>query len=358
MTDQWQNCVITPEQSIMDAVKVIEATGLRVALVVGGDGTLKGVVTDGDVRRAILRGSAFDEPVTGIMNHHPVVLPVGSGAEEIIKTMRQHGIREIPIVDDGSRLQNLVTLDEVVSPTHRDNIVVIMAGGEGLRLRPRTESLPKPMLKVGDKPLLETNINRLVSQGFTKIYIALNYLGETIINHFDNGEKWHAEINYLHEEEFLGTAGALSLLPARPDTDIIVMNGDILTDLEFGRLLDFHAQHDSDATMCVREHETISPYGVVDIDDHKFLRVREKPSSRYFINAGVYVVAPEALNFVPEGTFFNMTDLFQALSENEKNTVVFPLTEYWSDIGREKEYQKANSEYDTVFLSAHENGAE
>lgn len=345
----WQEAAITPDHSVLEAVRTIDRTGLRVALVLGEAGELLGVVTDGDVRRAILRGAPLEDSVREVMNTHPITVRSGAGRDEIIRVMRHHVIREVPVLDDAGRVVALETLDEITAPTQRDNMVVIMAGGEGRRLRPLTDNTPKPMLKVGGKPLLETIVSRFVAQGFPNLFITINYLGDRIVDHFGDGSRWDANIRYVREEKFLGTAGALSLLPSAPENALVVMNGDVLTDLEFHRLIDFHTQNGAAATMCVREHESVIPYGVVEIDDHEFVQIREKPTSRYFINAGAYVISPEVLPLIPRNTRFDMTDLFGVLRDRRMKTVVFPLTEYWSDIGREVDFLQANSDYETIF---------
>jgi NDP-sugar pyrophosphorylase family protein len=227
----------------------------------------------------------------------------------------------------------------------RDNWVVLMAGGLGSRLRPLTDECPKPMLRVGNKPLLETIIETFIEQGFRRFFISVNYMADTIKEYFGDGSRWGAEIQYLEETSRLGTAGALSLLPEKPQAPLLVMNGDLLTKINFRQLLDFHREHHAQGTMCVREYEFQVPYGVVKMDHHRITGFEEKPIQRYFVNAGIYVLEPQALQHIPHGVFFDMPSLFQTLMADRQEAVVFPIREYWLDIGHMADYDRANGEF-------------
>ncbi len=346
----WTKTLIRPEQSIRDAIQTINDSAIQIALVVGEHMRLLGTVTDGDVRRGILRGLSLDHPVSEVMNSHPVFVREGMPQDAILALMKKKKLRHIPIVDDKLRLVDLRIFEELMFPPEKDNWVVIMAGGMGTRLRPLTEKVPKPMLEVGGKPLLETIIFNVSQQGFRRFFLAVNYRAEMIKDYFGDGSRFGVEIRYLEEEQPLGTAGALSLLPENPEHPLIVMNGDLLTKINYNHLLQFHHDHEAVATMCVRGYEYQVPYGVVKFDQYRFLAMEEKPVQRFFINAGIYVLAPTVLESIPARSFFDMTDLFQRISLEGRRAIVFPIQEYWLDIGRLEDYARANEEYGEMFL--------
>jgi len=306
-------------------------------------------VTDGDIRRGILKGLAFSEPVRQIMNPRPTVMAGDSGREMALAMMKRKGLHHLPLVDGEGVVIGLDTLDEMIQSRVKDNWVVLMAGGLGSRLRPLTQDCPKPMLKVGNKPLLETIIENFVEHGFRRFYISVNYMAEVVKSYFGDGSRFGIEIRYLHESKRLGTAGALSLLPEAPGEPLFVMNGDLLTKVNFGQLLDFHLTHGALATMCVREYDHQVPYGVVKIDNHRITGIEEKPVQRFFVNAGIYVLAPEALRFIPAQEALDMPALFQQMIVQGRETVVFPVREYWLDVGHLADYERANGEYQSVF---------
>ena len=316
---------------------------------VDGDGRLLGTVTDGDVRRAILRGVALDDAVAQVMNHNPTTARQEDDRETLLRLMRQRKLHQIPLLDATWRVVGLQVLDHLLQPTRRENPVVLMAGGLGSRLSPLTDDTPKPLLHVGSKPILETILEAFVHHGFGTFFLSVNYLAEQVEAHFGDGSRWGVQIEYLRERERLGTAGALSLLPQRPTAPLFVMNGDLLTRLNFGTLLDFHTEHAAAATMCVREYEMQVPYGVIETRSHRILDIREKPTERYLVNAGVYVLQPETLDLIPEDAFFDMPDLFKRLIERDRETAVFPIREYWMDIGQVADFKRANGDYDEVF---------
>ena len=345
----WKQALIGPGSSVRQAVETIDAAGLQIAIVADGGGRLLGTVTDGDVRRAILRGVALDDAVTKVMNENPTTAREDDDRETLLRLMRQRKLHQIPLLDATWRVVGLQVLDRLLEPTRRDNPVVLMAGGLGSRLSPLTDDTPKPLLHVGSKPILETILEAFVQHGFGTFYLSVNYLAEQVEEYFGNGSQWGVKIDYLREHERLGTAGALSLLPERPDEPLFVMNGDLLTRLNFAHLLDFHAEHAAAATMCVREYEMQVPYGVIETQSHRILDIREKPTERYLVNAGVYVLQPETLDLIPQGTFFDMPDLFKQLIARDQETAVFPIREYWMDIGQMDDFHQANSQFDEVF---------
>lgn len=347
--ERWKQTLLRPSATIREALERIDAVGIQVALVVDEDGRLLGTVTDGDVRRAILRGTSMEDPVGRVMNENPTTARTQDDRETLLALMRQRRLHQIPVLDARWRVVGLEVLDDLLSPEPKTNPVVLMAGGLGTRLRPMTDDCPKPLLCVGSKPILETIIEAFIEHGFGHFYVSVNYKAEMIEAHFGDGNRWGIEIEYLREEERLGTAGALSLLPGSPREPVFVMNGDLITRLNFGHLLDFHTTHDSMATMCVREYEMQVPYGVIRTQSHRIIDIHEKPTERYLVNAGVYILQPEALSLIPRSRFFDMPDLFKALMDQGQETAVFPIREYWMDIGQPADFHKANGHFDEIF---------
>jgi NDP-sugar pyrophosphorylase family protein len=264
--------------------------------------------------------------------------------------MRTSLLRHIPVVDENRRVIGLRTIEEFVTPTQQPNWVVVMAGGQGTRLRPLTGDCPKPMLPLGDRPLLEHTIENLKGMGFERFFIAVNYMADVIISHFKDGSKFGVDIRYLHEETALGTAGALSLLPERPDAPFIVMNGDIVTKLHFPSMLDFHNEHGAAGTIGVREYETQVPYGVIEIDRMTISSIREKPTQRHIISGGVYVLSPQALDAVPRNIRYDMPQLFQDMQKFQMQTIPFFIREYWIDIGRIDDLTRAQTDFRQIFI--------
>jgi dTDP-glucose pyrophosphorylase len=345
----WKSTILGPGATLRDAIRTIDASAMQIALVVDENNRLLGTVTDGDIRRGILRGVALELPVSEVMNPSPIVARADEPREQVLANMQARQVHRIPIVDDMGRPVGIEFLEELVQPHEKDNWVVLMAGGLGRRLQPLTDDCPKPMLKVGNKPLLETIIESFAEYGFHRFYISVNYMADTIKGYFGDGSRWGVQIRYLEESERLGTAGALSLLPEMPSVPLLVMNGDVLTKVNFSQLLDFHGSHGSKATMCVREYDYQVPYGVVRMDNHRITGIDEKPVQRFFVNAGIYVLEPSVLGAIPPKGYFDMTSLFEKLISAGSEAVVFPIREYWLDIGQLSDFDRANGEFMQVF---------
>ena len=345
----WQDVIISPSMPIINALQIIEKSSLQIALVVDDNRTLLGTITDGDVRRAILRNVSLGNCAEEIMQKSPVTLRTHASNEEILNLMKKYEIRQIPILDDDNRVVDLKVLMHMVKPEESEFSVVIMAGGLGTRLRPLTDECPKPLLKIGNKPLLETIIENLRDSGFRKFYITVNYKAEMISNYFADGRQWDISITYIKEKKPLGTAGALSLLPEKPIKPVLVMNGDLLTKVNFNQLLVFHHETKAAATMCVRQYDFEVPYGVVKADKHQFMKLDEKPMQRFFVNAGIYVLSPEIFEFFPYNEYLDMTTLFNLLIQQNREAVIFPIHEYWMDIGKISDYKIANGDYEKHF---------
>lgn len=347
MSPLLADLIVPPDATVLDAIRRIDA-GCQIALVVDEAGRLAGTVTDGDVRRGILRGLPLSAPVSAVMTASPRTAPAGTPDAEVLRVMRTLEIHQIPLVDAEGRLTGIRTLDTLLQ-RHQPNLVVLMAGGLGLRLRPLTDALPKPMLPIGGRPILETILESFINQGFKRFCISVNYHGHIIRDHFGDGLKWGAEITYLEEGDRMGTAGSLSLIPERPEHPVIVMNGDILTAVNFQQLLAFHTRNAAAATMAVQEHTLKVPYGVVQVENARLIGIQEKPAHRFFINAGIYALNPEVLARIPTDAPYDMPTLFQDLLAAGERTVAFPVHEYWLDIGQPGDLKRAEDEFPTVF---------
>jgi NDP-sugar pyrophosphorylase family protein len=310
---------------------------------------LVGTATDGDIRRGILAGIGLDHPVAKVMNRSPITAKPGISDEAALALMRRHSIHQLPILSADNRVVDVKLIDELTRASHAEHWVVLMAGGAGTRLRPLTDDLPKPLIKVGGKPILETILMNFIASGFVKFFISVNYKAEMIQEYFGDGSNWGVEIAYLREKVKLGTAGALALLPEKPRNPFVVMNGDLLTTINFQQLIKYHREHQATATACVLEHTTTIPYGVVEIAENEVVSIREKPAVKQFINAGVYLLEPVVFDYVEPNKPLDMPSLLNTLVQKGKTTVAFPLREYWIDIGRLDDLKRASDEYQHVF---------
>lgn len=339
-----------PDTSILECMRLIAQWSQQLLPIVDADGRLLGVVSDGDIRRAILQGKALDQAVASIMNSRPVtLLAENQDRGRALFLLREHSLRWIPLVDSQGKFVELWALEDLLQFQSRKNMVVIMAGGLGARLMPLTNDMPKPMLPVGGKPLLEHIVENFVRQGFRSFTFSVNYKKEIIEDYFGDGRRFGASIHYLHEEERLGTAGALSLLPQGLDAPCIVMNGDILTTLDFGKLMENHIQNNAVATMVVRRYRQQIPYGVISVDDDaQMVSIEEKPCFSFLISAGINVLSVSAIRYVPSA-FFDMPDLYRRLLEEKQPVQTYETEEYWRDIGNLQDYRQANHDITDLF---------
>ncbi|MEO1537197.1 MAG: nucleotidyltransferase family protein [Pseudomonadota bacterium] len=347
--DELKTLTISPQDSLRAAIEAIDRSKRQIALVVAPDGKLVATVTDGDVRRGILRGVELDGPVSQVMHQTPTTITEGVPDAETRRLIRERKLQHVPVLDPAGRLVDLATVQDLFGVTPNDTRIVLMAGGLGTRLRPLTETVPKPMLPVGGKPILEQIIGLFADQGFWRISISVNYRAEMVRDHFGSGEGLGVEIDYVEEEQRMGTAGALSLLKDPPDAPFIVMNGDVLVALQFPELLAFHREKSATGTLVVREYEQQVPYGVVRSDNGLMTGIEEKPVERYFVNAGIYVLSPAALARLEPGVPLDMPDLLASITADGENVGVYPLRDYWRDIGRIADLEAARSEFDSVF---------
>jgi dTDP-glucose pyrophosphorylase len=340
---------LRPEAPLVAAVRAIEASHRRIAVVIDPDGVLLGTLTDGDVRRSLLAGGTLETPLSRAMNRQPIVAEEGASHAHLLSLMRRGNIMAVPLVDGNRRFRRLVHLSDLKTavPTGGEGtgfeFAVIMAGGEGLRLRPVTQTLPKAMVDIGGVPLLERQLEGLTQAGFRTVYISVNYLSHVIEDHFGDGRRFGIRIMYLREQEKLGTAGALTLLPETPQGPIVVMNGDILTTFDLGNLHRYHVQHEAHVTVAAVDYRISVPYGVICTDGAYVTQLQEKPSQRFLCNAGVYAVSSVALSLLAQSQYCNMTDLISACIQRNRRVAAFPVHEYWSDIGTPDDLEKARA---------------
>lgn len=344
MNYNWKNVLVLPSSTIQEALKIIDKEGLGLALVVDSELHLLGTITDGDIRRALINNKLLSTEVSEVMSSNPITVTNQASRSDVLKLMDTKGISVIPRLIN-KKVVGIETLKQVIHPQKRDNPIFIMAGGFGTRLRPLTDHCPKPMLRVGDKPMLEHLINQFRALGFHDFYISTHYMPEVIQEHFGDGSQWNVSITYVHENSPLGTGGALGLLPrSLPELPLIMMNGDVLTKINFDELLDHHEYNRLDATMCVRELEYKISYGVVESNEGLITNMVEKPTYRYHINTGIYVLSPECVLSVQPNTEIDLPTLLKQRMDINKKVGIYTTHEYWLDIGQMADYQKAQED--------------
>lgn len=344
-----ENLKLKQNATVKEALKIIDDGKLKLAVVVDINEKLIGLISDGDIRRGLLKGLDLNSSIESIIFKNPIVAKVSDTKEYILKLALSKKVHQILVVDDNDKIIGIQEIEELIRPQEKTNKVILMVGGLGTRLRPLTENTPKPMLKVGNKPILQTIVEKFAEYGYIHIVMCVNYKSQIIQDYFKDGSDFGVKIEYILEEQRMGTAGALSLLKNKPNEPFFVMNGDLLTNVNFEHLHNYHIATNSMATMCVREYDFQVPYGVVNIKDSKIVSIEEKPIHKFFVSAGIYMLSSEVLNYIPKNEFFDMPTLFEKLISLNKNTVSFPLREYWLDIGRMEEFEKANDEYDSLF---------
>ena len=343
----WTRATLPLNSNIKDAVQILNEISLKIVLITDSTGVLIGTISDGDIRRGLLRGLDLTSPIDSIIHHDAIVVSPEISRDIVIQMMTFNKIQQIPIVDEKMRLIGLHAWDEIRTQPSRANIMVIMAGGKGTRLHPQTEKCPKPMLLISGKPILEHIIERAKIQGFSHFILAIFHLGNIIEEYFGNGDRLGVKIEYLREKIPLGTAGALSLLNPVPNSAFVVTNGDVITDIRYGELLDFHQQQSAMATMAVRAYEWQNPFGVVQTQGIEITGYQEKPISRSYINAGVYAIAPSVISLLEKSAPCDMPTLFELLNSQEQRIVAYPIHEQWLDVGRPDDLRTARLESQT-----------
>ncbi len=340
----WKKTAVSPDTTIKDVLSIIDKASLQIALVIDESECLLGTVTDGDVRRGILKGVGLDATVETIYKRNPIVAHANDDFQTVREFMKREYIRQLPILDKEGRVVRLEILKEFFRKPKHSNPVIIMAGGLGTRLKPLTETCPKPLLKVGGKPILKIILENFIEYGFCNFFISVHYKAQMIQKHIGDGSDLGVNITYLREDKRLGTAGSLSLLPKNLKEPFLIINGDLLTKVNFQYLLEFHQEHQACATMCVREYQFQVPYGVVSVDGDRLTAIDEKPVHTFFINAGIYALDPGMLDIIPKNIYYDMTDLFDSFLKKGFSTSVFPIREYWLDIGRMQDFKQANED--------------
>ena len=345
LTEQiWYRAILPAHSTIRQVISNLDQVAIKIVLVVNEADELEGTISDGDIRRGLLKGLDLNSPITNVVHRNALVVPPEITREMVMQLMVANKIQQIPVVDEHRHVVGLHLWDEIATSPVRANLMVIMAGGIGTRLRPHTENCPKPLLPVAGKPMLEHIIEHAKLEGFSRFVLAVHYLGHMIEDHFGNGERLGVQIDYLREQSPLGTAGALGLLNPRPNAAFVVTNGDVITDIHYGELLDFHLRHKAAATMAVRVHEWQHPFGVVQTKGVEIVGFEEKPVARTHINAGVYALDPDALNNLAVDARCDMPTLFERLQEQSKRTVAYPMHEPWLDVGRPDDLNRANGQ--------------
>jgi dTDP-glucose pyrophosphorylase len=340
---------ILATSTIEKALRVIDSGAVKIALVVDSDKKLLGTLNDGDIRRGLLKRKAINETIEDIYSKDPITANNSKSKEELLRLCLINGIAQIPIIDESRKVIDLYIMDDGLSNKQYKNHVVLMVGGLGSRMRPLTENTPKPMLEIGGKPILERIVKQFVDSGFFNITMCLGYKSKVIRDYFKDGVDFGANIEYVIEDKRMGTAGALTLIKNKFNEPFFVMNGDLLTNVDFEEMLNFHESNNSKATMCIREYDMKVPYGVVSVSNNNITSIDEKPIHSFFVNAGLYLLDSECINLIPSNEFYDMPSLFEELIAAKEKIVSFPLKEYWLDIGRISDYERAVADHHNGF---------
>ncbi len=343
--NKWESCILGPEETIRAAIDNLVKSSTKIVLVVSKQGEFLGTISDGDIRRGILRGIELDAKLSEVIHRQAIIASPGMPRETIKRIMLTNKIQQIPILDENGILQGLYEWDNLESTTEKENLFVVMAGGEGRRLMPHTLNTPKPMVQIHGKPMLEHILLKAKSNGFRNFVLIVHHLSQVIEDYFGDGTKWDIRIHYIREEKPLGTAGGLAQLIDFVEDDIVVTNGDVLSDLNYSEILQFHVDNGAFATMAVRQHEIAHPFGVVSLDGLRIVGIEEKPVQRNYINAGVYVISRKAIHSLDQGVHMNMTDFFAILLGGSKFICAYPFHETWVDVGRPQDLREVNTKF-------------
>ena len=341
----WNKATLKQDNTMEMAIKILNQESLRIVMVVDQDERLVGTITDGDIRRGLIKQLSLNAELSEFMFRNPTVASLKDSKSSILAIMKKLDLLQIPIIDDDRKVVGLETLQHLLEKNRFNNPILLMAGGFGKRLTPITNDIPKPLLKVGTKPILENIIEEFIDAGFHNFYISTHYKADMVQEYFGDGSDWGVSIQYVYEEKPLGTAGSLGLLPSDlPKLPILVMNGDLLTKLDFEKLLNFHLREGADATMCVREYDFQVPYGVINNDGKYVTSIEEKPTHRFFINAGIYVLNPSILDSIDGKSYLDMPQLLERKIKDSNKVNMFPVHEYWLDIGQTEQLLQAQKD--------------
>lgn len=342
----WESALLPLGSTIQQAIQSLEDSRKQIVLIIAEGNKLVGTLTDGDIRRAFIKGLGLKSLVDQAANFKPLIVPPEISCEHVLQIMQINKVHQLPIVDDSGVVIGLHVWDSMIAPSVVDNIMVIMAGGRGFRLRPYTDCCPKPMLEVNGKPILQHIIERAAINGFRNFVISLHYLGEVIVEHFGDGSKFGVQISYLREDIPLGTAGCLSLLSKKNDQPFIITNGDVLTEINYKEILDYHIKYDAQATMAVRQYQIQNQYGVVQINGIEIDGFEEKPIYSSYVNAGIYVLNTSVCQYLEHNQYCDMPMLFERIKQDLGRTIVYPMHESWIDLGRHEDLAIARKLYD------------
>ncbi len=341
--DEWEKSLVEEGGKIKDVIQSLNSSSSQIVIVISKKQKFIGIITDGDIRRGFLEGKNIEDQFDSLINTNPIIVDNTVSKNEALKIMMKNDIHQIPIIRN-NKIYGLHVIDNVLAKSEHDNFIVIMAGGMGKRLRPYTEDCPKPMLKVGNKPMLHHIIQKAKEDNFKNFIITTHYLNHVIQDYFEDGSKFGVNISYTNEKEPLGTAGSLSLITPKPKKPFIVTNGDVMTEVKFSDILDFHEENNGIATMAIRQYELHHPFGVVELSDSDVVSFKEKPIYYSHINAGVYVLNPVALKELKKNEFCDMPTLLQRNKLNNKKISAYPMHEAWVDVGREEDLQSIRNE--------------
>ena len=347
--ESFIKCITYEKGNIRQVISSIEGGGLRIALILNEKNKLIGTVCDGDIRRGLLRGLTLESSISSIIKRNFIKASTNTPKKEILKMLKSNAISQIPILDEKNSLVGLEISEDLLPSSSKlfvPNVALLMAGGRGERLKPITNHCPKPLLPINGKPILEIILEQCINSGIRNFYISVNYLAEKIINYFGDGSKWNINIKYLEEKTPLGTAGALRMLPTNLKDPILLINGDVLTKTNFKDILKYHEVNSGDITICAREHVLNSPFGVIEVEGISFKSMIEKPSFRHLVNAGVYVINSEIIKTISPNQYLDMTDLIDKTKTLNNRIIVYPIHEYWLDVGKPESLDKALNDWD------------
>ena len=350
----WKKIILKPLDSMEHAIKVMDDEALKMIIVADNENRLLGTITDGDIRRALIKHLAMTIPISEIMYTNPTYCLESHNDDKILALMKEKNVLQIPVVDQDLKVVGLKTINSIIGEKNIlkgkfDNPVLIMAGGLGKRLLPITEETPKPLIKLGGKPIIENIIIQLIDSGFSNFYISTNYKANKFKEYFKDGSGWNIKINYLYEEKPLGTAGAISLLPDSIDKPLLIINGDILTKVNYETMFLYHEDVKADATVCVRKQDFQIPYGVIESKNNFVSNIDEKPIKTFFVNAGIYIINQSLLKKVNKNEYTDMPNFLSEQIKNNFNISMFPLHEYWLDIGNHENLKKAELDSIDIF---------
>lgn len=348
MSRDWKDSRCAPGDSLLSAMENLGKSRTGIVLIVDDQDRLRGTLVDGDIRRAVLGGKKLDGSIEGAMNRNPVTARAEQPLQSYLDLMVKHVVQQLPIVDDQNRMVDLVLSLDIDSVFATSPKAVIMAGGLGTRLRPLTEHMPKPMLPIGDRPIMDHILKQLREGGVREVVVSTHYKGEMIEEHFGDGSAHGLDIQYVTEDQRFGTIGALRLMRDQLKEPFVVVNGDILTKLDFSAMASFHSHRNADMTVGVRKYDFEVPYGVTNVRDGWVRGLEEKPTLSLFINAGIYLINPDVIDFIPEGRAVDATDLISELIARDRNVAAFQVLEYWMDIGQPADYEQAKTDHSDV----------